>query len=138
MRRIVLGLALLAVGAGAPNQVRAENPAARQIATNLESSGALSGFRIGVRCNDGVAVLRGNVGSEQQKTAAISIAEQTQGVTRVVDELTVVGAGVQNAAFTGVPLPNGQMRATPRPFAVSTSLRLARGRRTPRIRITGR
>jgi hypothetical protein len=127
MRRIVLGLAMLAVGAGLPNQVRAENGAARQIATNLESSGALQGFRIGVRCNDGVAVLRGNVGSDQQKAAAVSIAQQTQGVTRVVDELTVAGAGVQNAAFTGAPVPGGPMRATPRPFAVSTSLHGAGG-----------
>jgi hypothetical protein len=127
MRRIVLGLALLAFGAGVPNQVHAEDPAARQIANNLETSGALQGFRIGVRCNDGIAVLRGNVGSAQQKAAALGIAEQTQGVTRVVDELTVAGGGVQNAAFTGAPVPNGHMRATPRPFAVSSSVSHAGG-----------
>jgi hypothetical protein len=144
MRRFVLGLAVAAAIVGGPGWTRAgetETAAqaanvqkATQIANNLKSSGALSGFRIGVRFRDGVAVLRGTVANEQQKAAALAIAEQSEGVTQVVDQLAIgqqpppAAGPVQHAAFAGGPPDVGQglqaqvARAMPRPFAVSQSL----------------
>lgn len=65
---------------------------AQEIAASLKNSGQLRGYKIGVRYQDGVAWLRGSVTDEQQKQAAEKIVFQVPGVTRVINELSVVSA----------------------------------------------
>ena len=48
----------------------------------------MSDYKIGVKYQDGTAWLRGRVNNEEQMNAALVLASQTPGVTRVVNELT--------------------------------------------------
>jgi len=66
---------------------------AQEIAASLKNSGQLRGYKIGVRYQDGIAWLRGSVTDEQQKQAAERIVSQVPGVTRVINELSVVSSG---------------------------------------------
>jgi hypothetical protein len=97
MRRLfcaaaVLGLLICAPGARADNQ-----ECAQQIANNLRSSGRLKGYSVGVKVEDGTAWLNGTVANQDQMVAALSIAQQTDGIDRVVNNLTI-----------GTPQSNGK------------------------------
>jgi hypothetical protein len=93
MRRILAGFAVAAFVAVVPTLALAENQElANQIAQRLRSSGQLSGYKIGVKCQDGTAWLRGQVADEEQRSAALKLAFQTPGVTRVVNELKLTPA----------------------------------------------
>jgi hypothetical protein len=76
---------------------RAETPEesamAQQIGRELKESGQLRNYRIGIEYQDGIAVLNGSVTSEEQRDAAIQLAEQVQGVTHVISKLSVPGNG---------------------------------------------
>jgi hypothetical protein len=116
MRRLFLGLALVALAAGVPAVAAAGDletagqsgnsnlVIARQIADNMRTSGQLKGFSIGVLYQNGEATLDGKVTSQQQRQAAIGIAQQCQGVTRVIDRLTIAGP-------TGTPAINASMQS---------------------------
>lgn len=65
---------------------------AQEIAASLKNSGQLSGYKIGVRYQDGIAWLRGTVTDEQQKQVAERIVSQVPGVTKVINELSVASA----------------------------------------------
>jgi hyperosmotically inducible protein len=52
----------------------------------------VKGHQINVDTNDGVVTLKGTVANEQHKAEAAEIARDTEGVTRVVNQLTVGGA----------------------------------------------
>ncbi len=69
---------------------------AEQIASNLREGGQLSGYKIGVKYQDGTAWLRGSVRSETQMNTAMNLVLQTPGVTRVVNDLSVVGVASPN------------------------------------------
>jgi hypothetical protein len=102
MRRFFLGLAIAVSAAVSPSLGRADDlQTAQQIADNLRTSGTLKGFSIGVQYREGKATLRGSVTSEQQRTMAMAIAQSSDGVSQVADELTVIGAASAPAA--GVP-----------------------------------
>jgi osmotically-inducible protein OsmY len=49
----------------------------------------VKGHQINVDTNNGVVTLKGTVANEQHKAAAEQIARDTEGVTRVVNQLTV-------------------------------------------------
>jgi osmotically-inducible protein OsmY len=51
--------------------------------------GNLRGFGVDVEVNKGVVWLKGRVSSQEQQDLALKIAHQTEGVTRVVNKLTV-------------------------------------------------
>lgn len=93
MRRLFVGLVVAAATALAPFASMADNQqVAQQIAAGLEQSGKLHGYKIGVKYQDGTAWLRGSVSSQEQLDAAMKLARQQPGVSRVVNELTIAGS----------------------------------------------
>ncbi len=88
MRRLfsiaaLLGLAMLASAA-----LRADDQKiAQSVAGNLE--GNLKNYRVEVKVKDGTAWLNGTVASQGQMAAALEIANQTNGVERVVNNLSI-------------------------------------------------
>ena len=107
--------ALFAASMLVPSVVRAEDLAAR-VATKLKDSGAMSGYRVSVRSEDKTIFLEGSVGTPKQIEMAVVTAENTDGVERVVNRLTVVAATQASAkpksaggpAF-GLSLPSSMM-----------------------------
>jgi len=83
--------ALFAASMLVPSMGRAEDLAAR-VATKLRDSGAMSGYRVSVRSEDKTIFLEGSVGTPKQIEMAVVAAENTAGVERVVNRLTVVAA----------------------------------------------
>lgn len=65
---------------------------AQQIANNIRSSGKLQGYSIGVKYRDGTAWLQGQVTDRRQMATAIALAQRQDGVTKVVNNLTIAGA----------------------------------------------
>ena len=65
---------------------------ANQIAAALKESGQLSGYRVGVQYEDGVAWLYGTVTDKRQMQAAVELTEQVDGVEHVINKLEVVPA----------------------------------------------
>ncbi|MCR4413684.1 MAG: BON domain-containing protein [Thermoguttaceae bacterium] len=124
MRRLFVGFLVAAAVALVPAWTYAGNQeVAEQIAASLKESGQLHGYKIGVKFQDGTAWLRGQVTSQEQMNTALRLAFQTPGVTRVVNNLTVVGQEADAAAKpaeTVRPLQpvQGALAAeqTPRPF----------------------
>lgn len=91
MRRFLVGMVAAAVAALVPLWALAGNQeVAEQIAAGLKNSGKLHGYRIGVKYQDGTAWLRGEVSSREQMSTALQLASQAPGVTRVVNDLSVV------------------------------------------------
>jgi hypothetical protein len=134
MRRLAVGFlgiwALLVAGGLvlAGNQEIAD-----RIAANLRSSGELRNYRIGVRVEDGTATLEGTVANLEQMNAALRIAARTEGVTRVVNRLTVgtveaAGRTEQANELSAAPAVNpGASVATfrkPAPSEVGTTLQV--------------
>jgi DNA-binding transcriptional regulator YdaS (Cro superfamily) len=84
---------------------------ANQIAQNLRDSGKMNDYRIAVKFQDGTAWLQGHVTSQSQMNAAMKIVYQTEGVTRVVNDLSVNGsedmepAQAQKLPSSYVPAP---------------------------------
>jgi hypothetical protein len=67
-----------------------ERAIANGIASNLKESGRLHGYKIGIKMKADTAWLVGQVSSAEQKEAALGIAQESTGVRRVIDKLTVV------------------------------------------------
>jgi hypothetical protein len=94
MRRLLWGLAVAALVAGGQSGVQADDlEVANQIAENLRESGQMQGYSVGVKVLQGSALLRGKVANEEQRQTALAIAQQTEGVEQVMDELIVAPAG---------------------------------------------
>lgn len=65
---------------------------ATAVAAALRTSGFLKGYRVSVKAKDGTVWLTGTLSSLDQLQAAVSLAEQTPGVERVVNRLSVTDA----------------------------------------------
>jgi hypothetical protein len=70
------------------------------VAGKLRESGALAGFRVNVKAKSGTVWLEGRVADQKQLAAAVSLAENTPGVERVVNRLAI---GKQAEAAAGTP-----------------------------------
>jgi hypothetical protein len=89
MRRFLTGFMVAAVTAVVPVLALADNQeVAKQIARSLDNSGQMSGYKIGVKYQDGTVWLKGQVASQEQMKTALTLVFQTPGVTRVVNELS--------------------------------------------------
>jgi hypothetical protein len=89
MRRFLTGFMVAAVTAVIPVLALADNQeVAKQIARNLDNSGQLSGYKIGVKYQDGTVWLRGQVSNQDQMKTALTLVFQMPGVARVVNELS--------------------------------------------------
>lgn len=62
-----------------------------KVKTRLLADKTIPGLKIGVDSRDGVVTLTGTVSSEAEKTKALRIARETDGVQKVVDELKIGG-----------------------------------------------
>jgi hypothetical protein len=91
MSRFLMVLAFMAAASAATVQAD-DRAVAEKIAERLRKSGQLSGYRIGVKFNDGTAWLRGQVADEAQMDQALDIASRTPHVKRVINKLEVGGA----------------------------------------------
>ena len=90
MRRLSFVLTVAAAVLVLPALAMAGNQeVANQVAANLKQSGQLQGYKVGVKYQEGTAWLRGRVASHEQMMAALQVAYQTEGVERIVNNLTV-------------------------------------------------
>jgi hypothetical protein len=90
MRRLSLVIVVAATTVLVPMFAMAGNQeVADQIAQNLKHSGKLSDYRIAVKFEDGTATVKGRVASQDQMNAALKLVFKTQGVSRVVNQLSV-------------------------------------------------
>jgi hypothetical protein len=113
MRRFFLGLVLAAAaGACVPSIALAGDfETATGVAQGLRTGG-MQHYSVGVVCKGGTATLKGTVASDEQRALAIQIAEQSQGVGRVIDQMQV-GAIKPKAAIqqTNMIQPGNQQIA---------------------------
>jgi hypothetical protein len=109
MRRFLSGLVvvitLTPLFAWAGNQDVAD-----RIAQNLRTSGKMSDYQIAVKYQDGTAWLRGRVSNPDQLSAAMKIAFQSPGVSRVVNELSI--GPKETAPATATPYISRSAKAT--------------------------
>jgi hypothetical protein len=100
----------------AATSVTADDLAA-SVAAKMKESGTLKGYRVNVKAKAGTVWLEGTVSDARQIDAAIAAAEEVAGVERVVNRLSVPGAGSANDAFAlpasirslvGLPAPAGR------------------------------
>ncbi len=108
MRRLLLGL-VVAVATLVPNIATADDQEiARHIMSKLQleqQRGALKGFHVDMRVDQGTVWYKGFVSSSDQKDLILRTAQQAQnlGVVQVVDDITV--RAEQQAAVQPVPQP---------------------------------
>ena len=101
MRRLSLVIVVAATTVLVPMFAMAGNQeVADQIAQNLKQSGKLSGYRIAVKFEDGTATVKGRVASQEQMNAALKLVFKTQGVSRVVNQLSVGESETANSKAT--------------------------------------
>lgn len=127
MRRFILGLALAAFGAWAPSVLADDLATANQIAKSLRSGG-MKHYNVAVGNRGGVITLRGNVSSENQRGLALAIAQNTEGVTQVVDELQIgmpqPAPAIQQTAAqapTMAPAPNAPASAAAKAMPIGVA-----------------
>ena len=93
MRRKYFGLAIAAIAAFGPTQAwGGDREIAEQIIERLKDnrdSGALKGFTLDMKVDEGVVLFRGNVTGETQKNLVLGAARNIDGIANVVDELTI-------------------------------------------------
>jgi hypothetical protein len=68
--------------------VRADDLAGT-VAAKLRESGSLAGYKVNVKAKSGTVWLEGRVADQKQLSAALSLAENTPGVERVVNRLAI-------------------------------------------------
>ena len=94
LKRISTALGLLAATAAATQAQTAvptsmNQTTANAVAESLRASRALSGYRIEIETQNGLATLAGTVATPAQKAEAVARAQRTPGVSRVIDRITV-------------------------------------------------
>jgi len=107
MRRLfcaatLLGIAMI-VPCGARGNEALDQQVAQDVAENLKAS--LRDFSVNVKVQDGTAWLNGNVTNQRQWNAAKQIAAGTDGVQRVVNNLTIGGQAQNGFAGNGMRQP---------------------------------
>ena len=80
-------VAVVALALGAAPTFAAD--LAASVAAKLRESGSLSGYNLNVKAKAGTVWLEGRVADEKQLAAAMSLAETTPGVERVVNRLVI-------------------------------------------------
>jgi hypothetical protein len=98
------------------------------VAAKLRESGSLAGYRVNVKAKSGTVWLEGRVADQKQLAAAVSLAENTPGVERVVNRLAIgkqpdapartPALGMPSSAWGVVGMPKS---AATQPAATATS-----------------
>jgi hypothetical protein len=115
-------------------------PAARgddlagSVAARLRDSGSLAGYKVNVKAKSGTVWLEGRVADQNQLAAALSLAENTPGVERVVNRLAIgkqaesaggqPSLGLPSSAWGAVGMPS-PAAAKKRPAAASAAKTLS-------------
>ena len=135
----ILRSAFLAAVAGAALVTSAHaDDLAGTVAGKLKESGTLSGYRVNVKAKSGTVWLEGRVSDSKQLASAVSIAENTPGVERVVNRLTIGGKADAGAApslgmpssvwgTAGLPKPATESRAATSAVTPPTNATASRG-----------
>ncbi|MFM1996226.1 MAG: hypothetical protein RLZZ111_613 [Planctomycetota bacterium] len=91
------------------------------VAAKLRESGALAGYRVNVKAKSGTVWLEGRVADQKQLASAVSLAENTPGVERVVNRLSIGGqaAAGQGVAALGMPASAWSVAGKPQPATAS-------------------
>jgi hypothetical protein len=98
MRRLFLGLAITGFAALTPSWLLAgDQEVAQQIAANLKNSGKMHGYSVGVKVQEGTVWLNGTVKSQEQLATALDIVQDTPGIEKIVNGLSVSGGTGQEA-----------------------------------------
>jgi len=106
MRRVLIGMAMAAVTSLLPSGLFAgDMEVAQSVANNLKNSGRLKHYNVQAQAKDGVVVLVGSVASEEQAAAAVEVAQQTPGVDRVYEKLTIASTPVTPTSLRQPGLP---------------------------------
>ncbi len=130
MRRLFCIAAALGLVMCAPGGAWADNQeTAQQIASNLRTSGKMKGYSVGVKVEDGTAWLNGTVANQEQMVTALSIAQQTDGIDRVVNNLTIATAKAGGKSSSGLHQPENVSRHGD--AAVKTPVNALTSRRNP-------
>lgn len=79
----------VAVGANEAQQVVSEAGLTAKIKAKMALDDTISAAAIDVDSNGSTVTLSGRVGSQAERSRAVQMARETEGVTRVVDQLTV-------------------------------------------------
>jgi BON domain len=113
MRRMaflaVLALSLCGRATHVAAQSAGDKEMAQRIGNYLKDSGQLRDYRIGVKYEDGVAWLSGNVANEQQASAAMRLTQGINGIDHVVNNLSIAGgAPAARPASLELARPLGQ------------------------------
>lgn len=133
MRRLIVGMAVAAATVLTPIWAMAGNQeVAEKIATSLRQSGQLKSYKVGVKYQDGTAWLRGRVSNLEQMNTALKLAFQTQGVTRVVNDLTI---GSSDKAATAADTAVRQVTGAVNPERIARLSPAASGARSQRVQI---
>ena len=136
MRLLLTGFVVAAITAVVPTLALAGNQeVAEDIANRLQGSGQMSGYKIGVKYQDGTAWLRGRVASQVQMETALRLVFRTPEVDRVVNQLTISSPEVRRsgeAAPTGYnPLRDKQPRQPSLAKRLETALKRGYGQEQP-------
>ncbi|TWT52419.1 LysM domain/BON superfamily protein [Rubripirellula amarantea] len=104
MRRKYFGIAIAALATLGPMQAwGGDREIAEQIIQRLKSnrdSGALKDFNLDMKVDDGVVLLRGKVAADVQKELVLAAANGIEGITKVVDEVSVIAASQPTTVAT--------------------------------------
>lgn len=99
MRRFFVGLALFTLAAVTPLAAwGGDREIAEQIYAKLQgqkNAGVLQGFDLGLDVKEGRVLLKGHVSSVDQKKAVLAAANEVEGVSEVVDQVSVVAGGAK-------------------------------------------
>jgi hypothetical protein len=127
MRRLLAGLVVTLATALVPCVAMAGNQEnAEQIAKNLKVSGQMHDYKIGVKFQDGAVWLRGQVSSEEQMKTAVALVAKMQGVTRVINNLTINASDMSAAPALQQPDSLARLQATAKPEPVAKAQPVAR------------
>jgi hypothetical protein len=116
MQKMIRRLAIVAIAALWPAiATAADQEAAQRIASALRTSGQFVDYSIGIKFDNGTAWLLGRVANDEQRQLAISLVEQMDGVTKVVDKLEVKSSrpSAGNSGDTGVRFAASQTASCP-------------------------
>jgi osmotically-inducible protein OsmY len=103
MRRKYFGLAIAAIATLGPMQAfGGDREIAEQIIQRLKQnrdSGALEDFTLDLKVDKGVVLFRGNVSEQAQKDLVLQAAGQIDGITNIVDEVSVTADKQPTVSF---------------------------------------
>ena len=90
MRRILVGMAIMALMSMPISAWAGDREIAEQIISKLKShrdSGALKDFKVDLKVKDGVVALKGSVATIKQRELVLDVTDQVAGIKNVVDEM---------------------------------------------------